>query len=97
MKMLGLFVAGFASGWVVRGTVDSSRDLVVGAIATAYGVMDRAKRVVAMEREHLEDLMAEGKARFEAKRARANARASATNGPATRVAEVVRPREERAA
>lgn len=76
MKRVGLFMAGFASGWVVRSTVDSSRGVAVGLIAAAYGAVDRAKRFVAIEREHLEDLWAEGKAQYEVKRARAAARAS---------------------
>src|SRR5690349_2336991 len=74
MKRVGLFVAGFASGWVVRSTVDSSRGVAVGLIAAAYGAVDRAKRLVAIEREHLEDLWAEGKAQYEVKRAREAAR-----------------------
>ena len=66
MNLLGLFAAGFASGWVVRGSVDSSRSLVVGALAAAYGLAERAKRFVAIERENLEDLVAEAKARHAA-------------------------------
>ena len=93
MKLVGLFMAGFAAGWVVRSAVDSSHDLAVGVIASAYDVVDRAKRLVAVEREHIEDLFAEGKARFEAKRARAAG--SRESGP--RVAEVPRVRAERAA
>ena len=62
------YVAGFASGWVVRGTVDSSRGLVVGALATAYGLADRAKRFGAIEREYLEDLLAEARARYAERR-----------------------------
>ena len=74
MKRVGMFMAGFASGWVVRSTVDSSRGMAVGLIAAAYGAVDRAKRLVAIEREHLEDLWAEGKAQYEVKRARDAAR-----------------------
>lgn len=88
----GLFMAGFASGWVVRSTVDSSRDLAVNVIATAYGAYEGTKRLVAIEREHMEDLFAEARARYEARRARAQRPAS---GP--RVAEVPHVREERAA
>ena len=65
-----LFLAGFATGWVVRSTVDSSRGLAVGAISMLYGAADRIKRLVAIEREHLEDLVAEGRARYEAERLR---------------------------
>ena len=93
---LSLFVAGFASGWVVRSAVDSSHDLAVGLISVAYGAYDRTKRLVAIEREHLEDLVAEGKARYESKRARAS-RAAPGHGAGPRAAEVPRPRAERAA
>jgi hypothetical protein len=68
MKRVGIFLAGFASGWLVRSTVDSSRGLVVGAVAAAYGTVERLKRLVAIEREHLEDLIAEGKAKYQADR-----------------------------
>lgn len=100
---MGLFLAGFASGWVVRSAVDSSHDLAVGVVAAAYGAYDRTKRLVAVEREHLEDLVAEGKARYEAKRARAaRTAAAASNATSPRVADVPRapspaPSRERAA
>jgi len=68
MKRVGLFLVGFAAGWVVRSTVDSSRGLAVGAISALYGAAERVKRLVAIEREHLEDLVAEGRARYEAER-----------------------------
>jgi hypothetical protein len=83
-------MAGFASGWVVRSTVDSSRGLAVGLISAAYATVDRAKRLVAIEREHLEDLWAEGKAHYEMKRAREAARPGPRKAP-----EAPRAREER--
>jgi hypothetical protein len=67
METLGLFAVGFAAGWAVRSGVDSSRKLAVAAIAAAYEVSDRARRWVAVEREHLEDLLAEGRAMYEAR------------------------------
>ncbi len=97
MKLVGLFVAGFATGWIVRSAVDSSHDLAVGLVATAYGAYDRTKRLIALERENMEDLFAEGKARYEAKRARKNARGDASHDQRPRVAEVPRARTERAA
>jgi len=77
MIQLGIFMAGFASGWVVRSTVDSSRGVAVGLISAAYGAVDRVKRYAAIEKEHLEDLWAEGKAQFERKRDLEAARARA--------------------
>jgi len=66
MKHLGLFLAGFASGWVVRSTVDSSRSLAVSGVSAVFGTLERVRRAVAIEKEHLEDLVAEGKARHDA-------------------------------
>jgi hypothetical protein len=77
MEHVGLFLLGFASGWAVRTTVDSSRGLAVNLIAAFYGVLDRANRIAGMEQEHLEDLFAEGRAKYEAARARAARRAEA--------------------
>ena len=65
------FVAGFAGGWMARGQVDSSRGAVVSIVAVSYTAGARVKRIVAIEREHLEDLVAEGRARFEMDRVRA--------------------------
>jgi hypothetical protein len=66
MKNLGIFLAGFASGWVVRSTVDSSRSLAVSGVSAVFGTMERVRRVLAIEKEHLEDLVAEGKAKHDA-------------------------------
>jgi hypothetical protein len=71
MERVGIFVAGFASGWAVRTTVDSSRSLAVSLISSFYGAVDRVSRAVGMEREHLEDLLAEARAKYEMDRARA--------------------------
>ena len=50
MKNLGIFLAGFASGWVVRSTVDSSRSLAVSGVSAVFGTVDRVRRVLAMEK-----------------------------------------------
>jgi hypothetical protein len=68
MVTVGIFIAGVATGWVVRTSVDSSRTLAVKLISGFYGVVDRASRAVSMEREHLEDLLAEARAHHEASR-----------------------------
>jgi hypothetical protein len=69
---VGLFLAGFGAGWVVRGTVESSRAVFVKAVAGAMGAADRVQRAIAMEREHLEDFYAEARTLFEQNRARRN-------------------------
>jgi hypothetical protein len=80
----GIFAAGFASGWVARGSVDSSRGAVVAVVATYFKAVERMKRLVAIEREHLEDLIAEGRAKFENDRARSRARAKTVEEKAPR-------------
>ena len=99
MVAVGIFVVGFASGWVARSSVDSSRGMAVAAVATYFKAVQRLKRVVAIEREHLSDLVAEGRSKFETDRARARGKtpeagaATRTVAPATEVA----ARHERAA
>jgi hypothetical protein len=91
MKQLGIFLAGFASGWVVRSTVDSSRGLAVSGVSAVFGTLERVRRVLAIEKEHLEDLVAEGKAKHAAGRRHASrsvvgpATTATTGSPVTRV------------
>src|SRR5262245_21132099 len=70
MRSVGIFLAGVATGWVLRSSFDSFRDLTVRSVAAAYDMAERARRFAATEREYLEDLLAEGKARHEAHKAR---------------------------
>jgi hypothetical protein len=63
MLRLGIFLVGFASGWMTRSAVDSSRELAVSVMATAYATWERVRRAVAVERERMEDLVAEARAR----------------------------------
>jgi hypothetical protein len=85
------FVAGFTSGWMARGQVDSSRGAVVSIIATYFKAVERVKRIVAIEREHLEDLVAEGRSKFEIDRARRVVKVPMESSP-----QVVSPRERAA-
>ncbi len=73
MRRAGYFLAGFASGWVVRSTVDSSRDVPVRLMSAIFGATERVRRGIAMERERLEDIVAEGRARYETRRDRKEA------------------------
>lgn len=101
MERVGFFLAGFASGWAVRTTVDSSRNLAVNLISTFYGVVDSASRAVGMEREHLEDLLAEARAKYETDRARAARNQAGQTRPGTQAAQAAQhggiPRQGRAA
>ncbi len=90
MRALGIFVAGFAAGWVVRSAVDSSRSLAVSGVSAAFGTVDRLRRVLAIEKEHLEDLVAEGKAKHAATLRRESLRPEAPAGNVTREVASVR-------
>lgn len=69
MRVLVSYLAGVATGWALRSAVGSARGLIVSAVAIGLDAAERAKRVFAQEREFLEDLVAEGRARFETTRA----------------------------
>ena len=69
---LGVLIAGFAAGWMGRSAVDSSQDVAVRAVTNTFELYERARRLLAIEGEFLEDLLAEGKALFEQRRARAS-------------------------
>ncbi len=60
------FALGFATGWAARATTESSRSAALTLIAAALAGFERVKRRVAIERDHLEDLVAEARARADA-------------------------------
>lgn len=68
MGYLISFVVGFTGGWIVRSSFDSSRAAAVRSVSAMMSAVDRVKRAVAMEREHIEDLVAEARAHYESKR-----------------------------
>ena len=53
------FVAGFVAGWVSRSTVDPAKSATVQIVAFGLDVVARVKRMLAIERERFEDLVAE--------------------------------------
>jgi hypothetical protein len=59
MKSTLAFAAGFATGWLTRSTLDSSKPAAVQIVAFGLDVAGRVKRALAIEREHFEDLVAE--------------------------------------
>ncbi|MFO0649017.1 MAG: hypothetical protein U0326_22440 [Polyangiales bacterium] len=77
METIGALIVGLAAGWAARAGMDSKREVAVRAIAAAYALRDRTRRFVAVERENLDDLMAEGRARYDSARARAARNAAA--------------------
>ena len=77
MRDVAVFMAGVATGWVLRSSFDSFRDVTVRGLSTWFDVNERVRRFVAVEREYFEDIVAEARARFEATRARRTGRAGA--------------------
>jgi hypothetical protein len=65
------------TGWVLRSSFDSFREVAVRGLSTWYDMNERARRLVAVEREYFEDLVAEARSRFDAKRTRRAASTSA--------------------
>ena len=65
LSTVAAFVAGFATGWVGRSVTGSSREALVQALVTAHKVRDGARRIVAEQVEWAEDLLAEGRARYD--------------------------------
>jgi hypothetical protein len=63
MVRYATFALGFAAGWVARGKTESSRAATLGMVASVFAAIERVKRAVAIERDHLEDLVAEARAR----------------------------------
>lgn len=70
-KTTSAFVAGVATGWALRSVMGSSREAIVRVVVVAHRGRDRVKRVVAENAEWLDDLLAEGRARYDAARVEA--------------------------
>jgi hypothetical protein len=81
MKNFGIFFAGVATGWVLRSSFDSFRDVAVRGFTAWYDLNEQARRFVAVEREYFADLIAEARTQFETARAR---RAAASAAPASK-------------
>jgi hypothetical protein len=76
MKGTATYLLGFASGWAARAIFDSWRGAVVSATAVYFAAVDSARRHAGFEREYFEDLVAEGRAKWEAERSRRGARSA---------------------
>jgi hypothetical protein len=68
LKEYGVFTAGMVTGWMARSVFGGTRELVVQAIVLGHDVRDRAKQAVTERYESAEDMIAEGRARYEALR-----------------------------
>jgi hypothetical protein len=59
MKNALIFAAGFGAGWLTRSTFESSKAAAVEVIAFGLDALARIRRGLAIEREQLEDIVAE--------------------------------------
>ena len=67
VKTLFVFGAGFASGWAARSLTDSPHDAGVKLVALALRVKSQVTRWASGERERLEDVVAEARAKVQPK------------------------------
>jgi len=73
------FVVGFGSGWAARSLADSPQGVGVKLLEVAYTAKDHLTRWAAVERERLEDMLAEARARAENTSETSQAESSNTN------------------
>lgn len=63
MRPLFTFALGFGAGWAVRSISDSSQGVSVKLMEVALKAKERFTHWAAIERERLEDMMAEARSR----------------------------------
>jgi hypothetical protein len=68
-KTTAAFLAGVAVGWVGRSLLGSTREAMVQGLVVAHEIREGLRRAIAERAEWLEDMFAEGRARYEARRA----------------------------
>lgn len=82
------FLFGLGAAWAMPVVAKSFRSLAVEATVTGLALMDEARRVIAEQREHLEDIAAEARARHDERQAAATAAFDADMSDAAEAAEV---------
>jgi hypothetical protein len=65
LSTVAAFAAGFATGWVGRSVSGSTREALVQTLVVAHRLRSGARRLVAEQVEWAEDLLAEGRARYD--------------------------------
>jgi hypothetical protein len=71
MRTVGIFVSGFVAGWVGRSVAGSTREAAVRTLVALEALRSEVTRLVAEQIERWQDLFAEGRAHYDAERARA--------------------------
>lgn len=84
MKSVLTFGLGFAGGWAARSLADSPQGVGVKLLEVAMNAKERVSRWAAIERERLEDMMAEAHARAKPGSSEANETTN-DSGPTTRI------------
>jgi hypothetical protein len=74
MNSMVAFAAGLATGWLARSALDSTRGAAVSLLASVIDTIERLRRLTTIERERLEDLMAEARAQVDTRKAARTAR-----------------------
>jgi hypothetical protein len=69
LRAWGAFAAGVTVGWGARSVLGSGRELLVRSVVTLHDLRERVNRVAAEQVEWVEDTFAEGRARYEARKA----------------------------
>jgi hypothetical protein len=87
------FLVGLAAAWAFPVVAKSFRSLAVEATVTGLALMDEARRVIAEQREHLEDIAAEAQARREERQAAAAAEPEPADLPESEADEAESPAE----
>jgi hypothetical protein len=64
MRSIGAFAVGFVVGWTARSALGPTRELLVEAVVLGLRARERVMRVAAQQMEWVEDLVAEGRARY---------------------------------
>jgi hypothetical protein len=85
MKNALIFAAGFGAGWLTRSAFQSSKAATVELLAFGLEALARIKRGLAIEREELEDIVAEAHDAVLRRRA-AQAPKSSEKGPVEQAA-----------
>jgi hypothetical protein len=84
MGQLPGFALGFVVGWAARSTVDSSREMVVKVVSLGFTAIEHIRRILALERERLDDLVAESRQYAQARSAGHGGATATTSEPTAR-------------
>ena len=80
LKSFLAFGVGFAGGWAARSIADSPQGVGVKLLEIAMNAKERIGQWAAVERERLEDMLAEARSKVEPDGAGANGASNGSNG-----------------